>query len=174
MPVTPEILLSAEQIATIVQRVAGEISRDYPGRSLVVIGVLKGAAVFMSDLIRHLNLPLTCDFLRLSSYQSDGSSGALRLEFDLTQPIVGKDVLVVEDIVDSGKTLRFIRQHLQSKGAHSVKICSLLKKTSAPPDAEVDYVGTLIPQDYVVGYGMDLDGRYRNLPYIGRVKLTKA
>lgn len=167
-----KILLNAEQIHSIVLDLARQINRDYQGRELAVIGVLKGASIFMADLIRCLQVDLTCDFLRISSYLGDGSSGTLRLDFDLTQPIVGKDVLVVEDIVDSGKTLGFIRQHMQNKGAASVKICSLLKKENAPAQATVEYVGAIIPPDYVAGYGMDLDGRYRQWPEIRQIQLT--
>jgi hypoxanthine phosphoribosyltransferase len=168
-----KVLLSENEISRIVGRLAEEINRDYAGKDLVVIGILKGAAIFMADLIRRLQLPLTCDFLRVSSYQSNGISGALRLEFDLTQPISGRDVLVLEDIVDSGKTLKFIRQHLTSKGAASIKFCALLRKAGAPSSAVVEYVGTLIPNEYVVGYGMDLDGKFRNLPWIEGRELIK-
>ncbi len=166
-------ILSSDQIALIVHRLATEIERDYRGKTLAIVGVLKGALVFMADLIRQIHLPMTCDFLRISSYQENGKAGALRLEFDLTQPIRGKDVLVLEDIVDSGKTFHFIRQHLSNKGAASVKICSLLCKEHASGKAELDYLGAIIPNDYVVGYGMDLAGQFRNLPWIETRPLTK-
>ncbi|MFO1462216.1 MAG: hypoxanthine phosphoribosyltransferase [bacterium] len=168
-----EILLSEKEIASGVARLAETINRDYAGRELVVIAVLKGAAMFMADLIRRLKMPLRCDFLRVSSYSSEGKPGDLRLEFDLTQPILGKAVLVLEDVVDTGRTLQFILPHLKSKGAASVKFCALLKKRGAPADFPLDYVGFEIPDDYVVGYGMDLDGLYRNLPWIERCQPTK-
>jgi len=170
---TGEILLDENQIQNAVERLAKEITRDYSGRELVVIGILKGAAVFMSDLIRRIAIPMSCDFLRVSSYTSEGQSGTLRLEFDLTQPIEGKHVLVLEDVVDSGKTLQFVLPHLQSKGAASVKFCALLKKQHAPGQPVLDYMGFEIPEDYVVGYGMDLDGLYRNLPSIERCRPIK-
>jgi hypoxanthine phosphoribosyltransferase len=122
----------------------------------------------MADLIRKLKLPLRVDFLRVSSYGAEGQPGDLRLEFDLTQSIADCHVVVLEDVVDTGQTLRFVRPHLLGKGALSVKFCCLLKKTTAPPDLRVDYVGFEIGADYVVGYGMDLDGLYRNLPWIER------
>ena len=170
---TSKILITEQEIAKLVRRLADEIQRDYTRKDLVVVGVLKGAAIFMADLIRQINLPMTCDFLRISSYGEDGTSGTLRLEFDLTQPIRGKHVLVLEDVVDSGKTLHFIRQHMENKGAASVKICSLLCKEHAAGKAMLDYMGTTIPNDYVVGYGMDLAGQYRNLPHIEKHFLTK-
>ena len=159
-------LLKASQIEEGVSRLAQEIQRDYRGKDLVVVGVLKGAAVFLADLVRKIDLPLSCDFIRVQSYGEDGRPGALRLEFDLTQSVAGKDVLVLEDVVDTGKTLQFLRGHLRSKGAASVRFCTLLKKETAPPEAKVDYVGFTIPNRYVVGYGMDLNGLYRNLPWI--------
>ena len=162
---TPKILFSEVELREGIARVAAEIERDYQGKSLVVVGVLKGAALFMADLIRQIRLPLRCDFIRVQSYTEEGQSGDLRLEFDLTQSIQGQDVLVVEDIVDTGKTLTFLQSHLRTKGAASVKFCTLLKKqhASAMP---VDYIGFTIPDRYVVGYGMDLNGLHRNLPWI--------
>jgi hypoxanthine phosphoribosyltransferase len=170
---TGEILLTETEIAAGVARVAAEINRDHGGKELVVIGILKGAAMFMADLIRQLKMPLRCDFLRVSSYSSEGRSGDLRLEFDLTQPIAGKEVLVLEDVVDTGKTLQFVLPHLQSKGAASISFCTFLKKRGSPLGLKMDYVAFEIPDDYVVGYGMDLDGLYRNLPWIERCRATK-
>jgi len=169
-----EIVISETQIAETVDRLAAQITRDYQGRDLVVISVLKGAALFMADLIRKIRLPLSCDFLRVSSYTNEGRQGELRLEFDLTQPVTGKNLLVLEDVVDSGRTLQFILPHLQSKGPASVKFCTLLKKHGSPTTLPLDYVGFEIPDDYVVGYGMDLDGLHRNLPWIERCFEKKA
>ena len=163
-----EIVIDQTKIAAAVTRLAAQIQTDYAGQPLVIIGILKGAAIFMADLIRQLTLPLRVDFLRVSSYTGEGRSGDLRLEFDLTQSIADCHVLVLEDVVDTGKTLRFVKPHLLGKGALSVKFCSLLRKTSSPPDPHVDYVGFEVPDDYVVGYGMDLDGLFRNLPWIER------
>src|SRR5262249_40558365 len=167
-----EILFDEVQIQSAVERLAQELTRDYSGRELVVIGILKGAAVFMADLIRRISLSPSCDFLRGSCYTTESQSGDLRLEFDLTQPIAGKHVLILEDVVDSGKTIQFLLPHLQSKGAASIKFCAFLKKKHAPHQPRIDYFGFEIPEDYVVGYGMDLDGLYRNLPYIERCRST--
>ncbi len=172
-PTSGDILLSEDEIAVGVARLAEAINRDYQGKELVVIGVLKGAVLFMADLIRRLRMPLRCDFLRISSYTREGTSGDLRLEFDLTQPIAGQHVLVLEDVVDTGKTLQFILPHLLSKGAASVRFCSLLKKRGSPAGLALDYIGFEIQDEYVVGYGMDLDGLYRNLPWIELCRPTK-
>jgi hypoxanthine phosphoribosyltransferase len=167
------IVLTAAQIEEGVARLAREIQRDYQGKDLVIVAVLKGAAVLLADLIRKIDLPLRCDFIRVRSYGEDGKPDALRLEFDLTQSVSGKEVLVLEDVVDTGKTLEFLRQHLKSKGAASVKFCALVKKAAAPAAAELDYLAFTIPDHYVVGYGMDLDGLYRNLPWIETRDLKK-
>ncbi|HKX12683.1 MAG TPA: hypoxanthine phosphoribosyltransferase [bacterium] len=168
-----DIVLDENKISAAVDRLAAQIQRDYSEKPLVVIGILKGAAIFMADLIRRLKLPLRVDFLRVSSYSAEGRAGDLRLEFDLTQSVADCHVLVLEDVVDTGQTLRFVRPHLLGKGALSVKFCSLLRKTTSPRDLPVDYVGFEIGADYVVGYGMDLDGLYRNLPWIERCEATK-
>ncbi len=166
------ILLSPDKISELVSHLAMEIERDFAGQNLVVVVVLKGAAIFMADLIRRIELPLTCDFIRVSSYLENGQPGTLRLEFDVTQPVIDKDVLVLEDVVDSGRTLEFLRRHFKTKGARSIKFCALLKKAAAEK-IPVDYVGCIIPNQYVIGYGMDLDGQFRNLPWIEAVTLTK-
>jgi hypoxanthine phosphoribosyltransferase len=161
-----KILLSEEDIAQLVAELGKKISQDYARKDLVVVGILKGAVIFMADLIRRIQLPLTCDFLRISSYKSDGSQGVLRLDFDLTQPISGKDVLVLEDVVDTGHTVDFVKNHLEAKGPASIKFCSLICKEGSPFKNQIDYLGKVVPNDYVVGYGMDLNGLFRNLPYI--------
>lgn len=166
------ILLSQEEIKKIISNLAYQIEQDYRGQSLVVVGVLKGAFIFMADLIRQIKLPLRCDFLRISSYQKDGRPGTLRLDFDLTQPVTGEHVLVLEDVVDTGQTLAFITQHFKTKGAKSLKFGTLLLKQTAPESNTVDYFGKKISKDYVVGFGMDFDGKYRNLPWIETRKLT--
>ncbi|MDX1387390.1 MAG: hypoxanthine phosphoribosyltransferase [bacterium] len=169
-----KILLSKQEIEEIIKELGGRINRDYEGKDLVVLGVLKGAFMFMADLIREIDLPLTCEFVRVSSYGPDGKPGHLRLEFDLTQSVVGKDVLVLEDLVDTGTTLQFLKHHLQGKGAKSVRFCTLIKKENAPEELPLDYYGKVIPPDYVVGFGMDLNGRFRNLPWIGYPPSTKS
>jgi hypoxanthine phosphoribosyltransferase len=164
-------LLKSEEIEDRVRVLGSEISRDFAGKELTFVGVLKGAFVFMADLIRSVQLPLRCDFLRVESYDDHGKSGSVRLEFDLTQPIEGQDVLLVEDILDTGKTLRFMLDHLAAKKPKSLNVCCLLDKGLVPDlRKQVRYVGFKIPQAYVVGYGLDLAGRYRELPYIGCIE----
>lgn len=149
-----------------IQKIAKEIEQDYQGKPLVVLGVLKGSFIFMADLVRAIDLPLKCEFIRVSSYRKDGSQGELRLEMDLIQPVRGEHVLVLEDIVDTGKTLGFIAHHLKGQGAASVKFCALVQKERSLGQVKVDYLGQVISNDYVVGYGMDLAGLYRNFSYI--------
>jgi hypoxanthine phosphoribosyltransferase len=168
------VILSAEEIQQLVRELAEKIQQDYTGKEPVLLAVLKGAFIFMADLSRHLSLPLTCDFIRVSSYRPDGTAGTLRLDFDVTQPVKDKDVLVLEDVVDSGKTLSFIRTHLLAQGAKTVRFGALVQKQRSQGEVQVDYVGKIIPNDYVVGYGMDLNGQYRNLPWIQSWSLTKS
>lgn len=164
-----ELLLTQEQIASRVTELGKEITRDYAGKDLMTICILKGAVVFFVDLIRAIELPLSMDFMAISSYGSaTKSSGVVRILKDLDKPVNGKDVLVIEDIVDSGMTLSFLRDNLKSRGAASLRIATLLDK----PDRRrvplhVDYCGFIIPDEFVVGYGLDYDERYRNLPDIG-------
>ena len=164
-----ELLLTREEIAARVKEMGRQITGDYRGKDLAVICILKGAVVFFVDLIREIDLPLSMDFMAISSYGSaTKSSGVVRILKDLDKPIGGRDVLVVEDIVDSGMTLSFLRDNLISRGAASLKIATLLDK----PDRRkvplhVDYCGFVIPDEFVVGYGLDYDERYRNLPDIG-------
>lgn len=166
-----DILFSKEQIQMRVEELARQIQDDFTGRDLVVVGVLKGAFIFMSDLVRHIRLPLACDFLRVASYEDDKNTGVIRMEFDTTQPIAGKDVLLVEDIVDTGKTLRHILKHMEAKEPRSLKVATLLyKETGAGVRKFVDYVGFETPNRYVIGYGLDSQGIYRSLPYIGAFK----
>jgi len=166
----PIEIIGAGSIQKRVKELAGEISRDFAGREITVVGVLKGAFVFMSDLVREIRLPLRCDFLRVESYDAQGKSGTVRLEFDLTQPIEGQDVLLIEDILDTGKTLQFILAHLSGKKPKSLTVCCFLDKGLVPEIRKnVRYVGFQVPPQYVVGYGLDWAGRYRELPYIGRL-----
>jgi len=164
-----ELLLTRDQIAQRVREMGRQITEDFAGKDMVVICILKGAAVFFVDLIREIDLPMSIDFMAISSYGSaTKSSGVVRILKDLDKPINGKDVLVVEDIVDSGMTLSFLRENLLSRGAKSLKICTLLDK----PDRRrvplhVDYFGFVIPDEFVVGYGLDYAEKYRNLPDIG-------
>lgn len=161
-------LISAAQIQARVGELGREISRDLADGDLVVVGILKGSFIFMADLVRAMSRPLTCDFIRVASYEQDRSTGVVRLEFDLTQPIAEKNVLLVEDIVDTGRTLRYLMKHLQTKRPAKLRVASLLYKEVDPNMRSfVDYCGFTVPDQYVVGYGLDSEGLYRELPYIG-------
>jgi len=161
-----EVLLSAEQIASRVKELAAQISADYRGRPLHIIGMLKGAWVFLADLVRHLDLEVTVDFLSIASYGGASvSSGAVRITKDLDQSIEGLDVLVVEDILDTGHTFEYLRGVLEAHKPKSLKVVTLLDKSSRRVrPVEADYVGFTIPDVFVVGYGLDYSQRYRNLP----------
>ena len=166
-----DVLLTAAEIQKRTEALAKKIEQDYQGRSLVVVGVLKGSFIFMADLVRYLNLPLACDFLRVASYEHDHSTGVVRMEFDMTQPVAGKDVLLVEDIVDTGNTLRALLAHMQAKKPGSLKVCSLLyKEVGSGIKDKIDYLGFTIPNRYVIGYGLDSEGLYRSLPYVAAFK----
>jgi hypoxanthine phosphoribosyltransferase len=167
-----EVLFTADQIQARVAELAKSIEKDLPsGDEFVVVGVLKGAFIFMSDLVRMIQRPLACDFLRISSYDHDKSTGLVRMEFDMTQPITGKHVLLVEDIVDTGRTLRHLLKHMKTKEPASLKVASLLfKDVGSGMRKYVDYIGFEVPNKYIVGYGLDTEGLHRSLPYIGAVK----
>lgn len=163
-----EVLYSAQQIEQRVVEIGKQIDADYKDEPLVVVGVLKGSFLFMADLVRAIRKPLRCDFLRVSSYDHDVSTGVVRMDFDLTQSIEGDNVLLVEDIVDSGRTLSFLKKHLETKRPKSLKVCSMLYKNIGINNQHLaDYVGFEIPNHYVIGYGLDSEGLYRSLPYIG-------
>jgi hypoxanthine phosphoribosyltransferase len=168
-----EILYSAEEIAARVMEIGAEITRDYAEKDLVVIGVLKGSVIFLADLIRVIDLKMTIDFMAVSSYK-DGtvSTGDVEILKDLTNPIRGKDVIICEDIVDTGLTLFRLMEILGSRGANSIKIATLLDKPEPriKKELKIDYTGFQIPNKFVVGYGLDAANRYRNLPFIGVVK----
>lgn len=160
-----EVMLSAEEIDIRIRELAAEISRDYEGKSLFLVGVLKGAVVFLSDLIRYITVPLEIDFIAVSSYGSDTtSSGIVRIQKDLEQSLKGKDVLIVEDIVDTGLTLNYLYKNIQSRQPDSLKVVTLLDK---PDRRKVvfnpDYCGFAIPDRFVIGYGLDYDENYRQL-----------
>lgn len=168
-----EVLYSAEQISERIAELGAKITRDYILSDLVVVGVLKGSCVFLADLIRHIELNLSIDFMAVSSYK-DGtvSTGDIEILKDLTHPIRGKDVIICEDIVDTGLTLFRLMEILGSRGANSIKIATLLDKPEPRIKKElvIDYCGFQIPNKFVVGFGLDAAGRYRNLPFIGAVK----
>lgn len=167
-----EILLSEEEIQKRVAELGAEISRDYKGEPVVLVCVLKGAIVFFADLVRHIEGDVSLDFISCSSYGSSTvSSGVVRILKDLDRPIEGKHVVVVEDIVDTGTTLSYLLQNLQSRKAKSVRLASLLNKPDRRKvDVHVDYQGFVIPDEFVIGYGLDYDEQYRQLPYIGILK----
>lgn len=162
------VLISAQKLRNRVAQIGKQISADYRGRDLVLVCVLKGAFVFMADLIRHITIPMTCDFLRVSSY-ADGteSSGQVRFDYDLTQPIAAKHVVLVEDIVDTGLTMSYLLETLTTRKPASVKVCALLHKPArAKVHVPIDYLGFTIPNEFVLGYGLDYQGKFRNLPQI--------
>jgi hypoxanthine phosphoribosyltransferase len=164
-----EILIDEETLAARVAELGAEVSVDYEGRDLLLIGVLKGAVFFMADLMRHLTVACEVDFMAISSYgDATDSSGIVRILKDLDISIEGRDVLVVEDIIDSGLTLSYLMRNLESREPASLEVCALLTKPSRREiDVRVRYVGFEIPNKFVVGYGLDFAERYRNLPYVG-------
>ncbi len=164
-----EILIDRETLAARVAELGTEISADYEGRDLLLIGVLKGAVFFMADLMRHLTVPCEVDFMAISSYgDATDSSGIVRILKDLDINIEGRHVLVVEDIIDSGLTLSYLIRNLESREPATLEVCALLTKPSRREiDVPVRYVGFEIPNKFVVGYGLDFAERYRNLPYVG-------
>lgn len=166
------ILFTAEQLGVRINEIAEDITRDYSGKRPLVVGILKGSIIFYSDLIRKLDFPIELDFMAVSSYgASTESTGQILIKKDLSIDISGKDVLVVEDIVDSGNTLYTLKKHLGVRGANSVKIVALLNKPSRRKvDLEPDYKCFDIEDEFVIGYGMDYAEQYRNLPYIGILK----
>jgi len=168
-------LIDAATIQTRVSELAAEINRDYgTGDGLVAIGVLKGAIIFYSDLVKQLTVPMTVDFFQTSSYGAGTSAGEIRIKRDIDLSIRGKDVLLVEDIVDTGWTLRTILDLFRFRGARSVKLCALLDKHEArEAEVPIDYCGFQIGNEFVVGYGLDYGERYRNLPYIGVVEFDQ-
>jgi hypoxanthine phosphoribosyltransferase len=163
-----EVLIPEDQLRARVRELGERITRDYAGRSLVVVGVLKGSFIFLADLVRAIDLPLAVDFIGISSYQGTRTSGVVQITSDLGRPVDGKDVLLVEDIVDTGLTMRYLLDNLATRGPASLKVCALLEKPSrARAAVPIDYRGFVIGDEFVVGYGLDWDGRMRNLPFVG-------
>ena len=170
-----EVLLTEQKVDERIQAIGEQISRDYEGRQVHLVCVLKGGAFFMCELAKRITVPVSLDFMSVSSYGSDTkSSGVIRIVKDLDESIKDKDVIVVEDIVDSGRTLSYLLKMLQSRGPRSLALCTLLDKPERRVvDVNVNYTGFQIPDEFVVGYGLDYDHRYRNLPYIGVVKFDE-
>jgi hypoxanthine phosphoribosyltransferase len=167
-----EILVQQDDLAHRVRQLAEEISRDYEGRELLLVGVLKGAVFFLSDLMRHLTVPVEVDFMAVASYgAATKTSGVVRILKDLDHDLEGRDVLLIEDIIDSGLTLNYLLKNLRGRRPASLEVCALLKKTGIQRvHLDVKYVGFEIPPDFVVGYGLDFAQRFRNLPYVGLLK----
>ena len=167
-----KVLISAEEIDAKLAEMGQAITRDYVGRDLLMVGVLKGAFMVMADLARHVDLPVDFDFMAVSSYgASTKSSGVVRILKDLDSEIVGRDVLIVEDIIDSGLTLRYLMKSLQVRQPASLELAALLVKDGVErPPTDIRYEGFHIPPEFVIGYGLDYNEKYRNLPYVGVVE----
>ena len=169
------VLISEEDVDARIQEVADQINKDYAGREIHMICVLKGGVFFMCELAKRITVPVSLDFMSVSSYGDDTkSSGVVKIVKDLDQPLEEKDVLVVEDIIDSGRTLSYLLKILQNRNPHNVRLCTLLDKPERRvTDVKVDYCCFNIPDEFVVGYGLDYAQKYRNLPYIGVVEFEE-
>ena len=167
-----KVLLSEEEVDSRIKAIGEEISRDYAGKQVHLVCVLKGGSFFMCELAKRITVPVSLDFMSVSSYGSDTkSSGVVKIVKDLDESVTGKEVIVVEDIVDSGRTLSYLMEMLRDRGPASLRLCTLLDKPERRViDVKVDYTGFQIPDKFVVGYGLDYDKKYRNLPYIGVVE----
>ncbi len=166
------VMLTEEEVNARIQAIGEQINKDYAGKEVHLVCVLKGGSFFMCELAKRITVPVTLDFMSVSSYGSDTkSSGVVRIVKDLDESIQDKDVLVVEDIVDSGRTLSYLMEMLRDRNPRSLQLCTLLDKPDRRVvEVKVDYTGFTIPDEFVVGYGLDYDQRYRNLPYIGVVE----
>lgn len=171
-PDAQTILITETELQDIVSDLGKQITADYAGKNLLLVGILKGSVVFMSDLMRSIDLDCNMDFMRVSSYGAGtSSSGKINIELDLRRSVKGYDVLIIEDILDSGNTLSLLKELLESRGPESVKICTLLDKPERHiTDIKPDYTGRVIPNYFVIGYGLDYDEKYRNLPYVAILK----
>ena len=169
------VLLPEEEVDARIQAIGEQVSRDYAGRQVHLICVLKGGSFFMCELAKRITVPVSMDFMAVSSYGGGTESkGVVKIVKDLDEPIKDKDVLVVEDIVDSGRTLSYLLEMLKNRGPKSLHLCTLLDKPDRRVvDVDVDYTGFQIPDEFVVGYGLDYDQRYRNLPYIGVIEFDQ-
>lgn len=164
-----EVLIEQGRLQERIRALGEQITRDYRGRELTLVGILKGSVFFITDLARAIDLPLTLEFLGVSSYQGGTeTTGEVRITSDVTKPMAGKDLLIVEDIIDTGLTMQFLLENLRARHPASVRVCSLLEKPSrARTTIQIDYKGFVIDDHFVVGYGLDFAERYRNLPFIG-------
>ena len=165
--------LTVEQIQNKNRELAEKISNDYDGKDLLAVGILKGAFIFFSDIVRLIRVPLSIDFIVASSYLKSETSGEIKMHYDIREEVTGKNVLLIEDIVDTGITLNYIRERILQKEPNTLRICTFLdKKGRRQVDVPIDYVGFEIPDEFVVGYGLDYDNKFRNLPYISAFKKT--
>lgn len=168
--VIEEILVSEKQIAEACKRLGSEITRDYENKDLVLVGLLKGCIPFLSDLAKHIELPLEVQYMIVSSYHGGtASSNEIQIKYDLEVPIKNRDILLVEDIIDTGQTIKAVKKLFETRGAKSIKVVSLLDKKDNN-NLKAEYVGFTIPNKFVLGYGLDFQQKYRNLPYIGVLK----
>lgn len=166
-----EVLITKEEIDKLIKKLGEQISRDYYNRNLLLVSVLKGSVVFMADLMRSITIPCKIDFMAVSSYGSGTTSGSVKIIKDLDIDLDGYDVLIVEDILDSGKTLSYILELLRGRHPKSLKICTLFDKPDRRQvDLKPDYKGTEVPDEFIVGYGLDCDEKYRNLPFVAVLK----
>ena len=167
-------LISAEDVAKKIAEMGAQISRDYEGESVYLLCILKGGVFFTTELAKHITVPVSIDFMSVSSYGGETtSSGIVRIVKDLDTPIEGKNVLIAEDIIDTGRTLAYLMEHLKQRKPKSLKLCTLLDKPDRRvSDVKVDYTGFEIPDEFVVGYGLDYDQKYRNLPYVGVIEFN--
>ena len=162
------ILISEEEIKEICKRLGEQISKDYAGKKLLLVSVLKGAIVFMADLMRNITCDCEIDFMAVSSYSGTKTTGVVKFKKDLDIDPDGRDILIVEDILDSGITLAYLKQVLLQRNAASIKICTFLDKpANRRADIKAEYVGKEVPDEFIIGYGLDYDEKYRNLPYVG-------
>ena len=163
-----DVLLTEERLRARVAELGAAITRDYAGRKVTLVAVLKGSFVFLADLVRAIDLPVAVEFIAISSYQGKTSTGVVQITSDLTRNVEGEDVIVVEDIVDTGLTMQYLLENLATRHPASLRLCALLEKPArAQVKVAIDYKGFEIPDEFVVGYGLDCDGQLRNLPYLG-------
>ena len=166
-----KVLISEEEIIEKCKQLGAQLTEDYKDKTPYVVGLLKGSVPFMAELVKYINLDIEVDYMSVSSYSGTESQGDVKIVKDLDHSIVGYDVIIIEDIVDTGKTLKKVKDLMYSKGANSVKICSLLNKQERRlVDIDAEYVGFEVPNEFVIGFGLDFNQKYRNLPFVGVLK----
>ena len=165
-----KVLINEAKIDARLDEIAKEIMKDYKDEDIVFVGVLRGAAMFMIELAKRIKNSVEFEFIQLESYEGENSTGNVKLKQELTDKIEGKNIIIIEDIIDTGRTLEYLREHIKKFNPKSVKICTLLSKPSRRVfELNVDYIGFSIPDEFVIGYGMDYNQKYRNLPFIGKI-----